>query len=123
MTTGATQETRVTTEALLRRAHEELARLCAGRGRRTHTGLTGKNWTMTIPRRATDSDEIFADVIERCAELDKRCVRAEAKVSAYQLGWHYHDDDGTWRDRTTGEFQCLDEDLVRCMTAYGELTP
>lgn len=54
---------------------------------------------------------------------DKRLARAEAMVAACQLGWDYHDDDGTWRDRTTGEFQCLDEDLVRCMTAYGELTP
>lgn len=63
---------RETTEALLRRAADELARLCAGRGRKTLHGLAGKSWTMSVPVRDDDSDMVFTAVLERCAELDKR---------------------------------------------------
>jgi hypothetical protein len=53
---------------VIRRAADEVARLCAGRGRMTQSGLAGRDWTMCIPRRADDSDSIFTDLIEAAAQ-------------------------------------------------------
>jgi hypothetical protein len=50
---------------VVRRARDEIERLCAGPGRMTRDGgLAGRNWTMRVPAEPTDSDLVFSDLCD-----------------------------------------------------------
>lgn len=69
---------------VIRRARDELARLCHGRGRMTTRGLAGRDWTMCVPPRANDSDIIFADLIEAAAKWHVEAASLTTRLSALE---------------------------------------
>lgn len=71
---------------VITRARDEVARLCAGRGRMTQSGLAGRGWTMCIPVQKDDSDVVFADLIEAAAGWERELASYRAAAAAEQRG-------------------------------------
>jgi hypothetical protein len=57
--------------AMVLAAHEEVARVCHGRFRR---GASGRDWTMSIPARADDSDLLIGHALSAAEEFLKAGV-------------------------------------------------
>ena len=53
----------------VQRGYGELRALCAGRMRQTGDGQRGRDWTMTIPVRDSDSDVVLYDALKVADEL------------------------------------------------------
>jgi hypothetical protein len=88
---GATGPTRAV-PAEIAAARDEIVRLCEGRGRMTHVGLAGRDWTMCVPARDDDSDMIFLALVEFAAKADVERAALTARVDAAERALNDRDD-------------------------------